>query len=83
MARIGVALPSKITPRESEQTSIWSLTTRELDEPAKEARQMTAVLPAGAASHAEVDWHAIDWQQVHQNVRRLQARIVKATQAGK
>ena len=44
---------------------------------------MTAVLPAGAASHAEVDWHAIDWQQVHHNVRRLQARIVKATQAGK
>ncbi|CAA9304276.1 MAG: Retron-type RNA-directed DNA polymerase, partial [uncultured Chloroflexia bacterium] len=44
---------------------------------------MTAVLPAGAASHAEVDWHAIDWQPVHHNVRRLQARIVKATQAGK
>jgi RNA-directed DNA polymerase len=41
---------------------------------------MTAERNAGAASHAEVDWHAIDWQQVHQNVRRLQARIVKATQ---
>jgi RNA-directed DNA polymerase len=44
---------------------------------------MTAEYPAGAASHAEVDWHAIDWQQVHQNVRRLQARIVKATQEGR
>ena len=38
---------------------------------------------AGAASHATVDWRAIDWRRVNQNVRRLQARIVKATQAGR
>jgi RNA-directed DNA polymerase len=38
---------------------------------------------AGAASHGAVDWHQIDWRRVHQNVRRLQARIVKATQAGR
>ena len=44
---------------------------------------MTAELPAGAASHAEVDWHAIDWRQANHNVRRLQARIVKATQEGR
>jgi RNA-directed DNA polymerase len=44
---------------------------------------MTAELPAGAASHVEVDWHAIDWQQATKNVRRLQARIVKATQEGR
>ncbi len=44
---------------------------------------MTAHLRAGATSHMEVDWHAIDWQQVNQNVRRLQARIVKATQEGR
>jgi len=44
---------------------------------------MTAALPAGAASHGEVDWHSIDWQHVNQNVRRLQARIVKATQEGR
>ena len=44
---------------------------------------MTAASTAGAASHQQVDWHAIDWQRVHQNVRRLQARIVKATQAGR
>jgi RNA-directed DNA polymerase len=42
---------------------------------------MTA--PAGAASHPLVDWHAIDWRKANQNVRRLQARIVKATQAGR
>src|SRR5262245_17894018 len=38
---------------------------------------------AGAASHDTVEWHAIDWRRVKQTVRRLQARIVKATQAGK
>lgn len=43
---------------------------------------MTATL-AGAVSHVPDDWHAIDWQKVNQNVRRLQARIVKATQAGR
>lgn len=43
---------------------------------------MTAKYIAGAASHS-VDWHAINWQEVHENVRRLQARIVKATQAGR
>jgi len=45
---------------------------------------MTAeVTHAGAFSHVEVDWHAINWHKVYQNVRRLQARIVKATQAGR
>ena len=49
---------------------------------------MTATLTAqaenvaGAASHDRIDWHAIDWRRVKQTVRRLQARIVKATQAG-
>jgi RNA-directed DNA polymerase len=40
---------------------------------------MTAAIPAGASFHGVTDWHAIDWQNVNQNVRRLQARIVKAT----
>ncbi len=38
---------------------------------------MTAKAIAGAASHEEVGWHTINWQQAHENVRRLQARIVK------
>lgn len=38
---------------------------------------------AGAASHATADWQAIAWPQVHRNVRRLQARIVKATREGR
>lgn len=45
---------------------------------------MTAVAtPAGAVSHNQVNWHAINWQKAHTLVRRLQARIVKATQAGR
>ena len=34
---------------------------------------------AGASFHGVTDWSAIDWQSANQNVRRLQARIVKAT----
>jgi RNA-directed DNA polymerase len=37
----------------------------------------------GAASHKAEDWHSIDWAKAHQIVRRLQARIVKATQEQK
>ena len=44
---------------------------------------MTALITAGAASRELMNWHAIDWQKVHHNVRRLQARIVKARQAGR
>ena len=44
---------------------------------------MTAATQAGALSRAEVNWLAIDWQAAHRVVRRLQARIVKATQVVK
>src|SRR5262245_46669931 len=37
----------------------------------------------GAASQGTVDWHAMNWRQVTHTVRRLQVRIVKATQAGR
>jgi RNA-directed DNA polymerase len=89
MGRIGVEPNGDITSRESGQTSIRSFITRELGKPTKEAKQMTvnptaqAETMAGAASHAPVDWHAIDWQKAHRNVRRLQARIVKAVQEGR
>ena len=44
---------------------------------------MTAETRAGASFHPPLDWHAIDWQKVHRNVRRLQVRMVKAIQAGR
>src|SRR3989454_4686430 len=74
---------NNIIPHESEPTSVWSFMTRKLGKQIKEARQMTANTFAGAASHSEVNWRTIDWSAVHQNVRRLQARIVKATQQGR
>ena len=43
----------------------------------------TVDMAAGAASHAKTDWDQIDWAQNHRNVRRLQVRIVKATQEGR
>jgi RNA-directed DNA polymerase len=42
-----------------------------------------AATQAGAASSDHPDWHAIDWRKVNAVVRRLQARIVKAVQAGR
>ena len=66
--------------------------TREPRQPFKEAEQRTteeagvqAPGPSvGAASHQVIkDWQAIDWRQVHRQVRRLQVRIVKATRAGR
>src|SRR3989440_3435740 len=35
---------------------------------------------AGASFHGVTDWHDIDWKSVSHTVRRLQARIVQATQ---
>ena len=40
---------------------------------------MTAATPAGASFHKVTDWHTIDWESANHTVRRLQARIVKAT----
>jgi RNA-directed DNA polymerase len=50
---------------------------------------MTAQFEAGAASRESEQtqdtsqWHAINWSKVHQNVRRLQARIAQATKQGR
>lgn len=38
---------------------------------------------AGALSGEQVTWHSINWAKCHLEVRRLQARIVKATQEGR
>ena len=38
---------------------------------------------ACAASHQEMDWHQIDWEKANRTVRRMQARIVEATKAGR
>jgi RNA-directed DNA polymerase len=84
MGWIGVERLRNITPRASGQTSIWSFITTELGQLLAERRQMTAVATlTGALSTGPVAWHTIDWYAVHRTVRRLQARIVKAVQAGR
>jgi RNA-directed DNA polymerase len=81
---IGVEPTRNITLRASGQTSIWSFITRELGQLLEERRQMTAVATlTGAPSTGPEAWHTIDWYAVHRTVRRLQARIVKAVQAGR
>ncbi len=88
MKEIGVAPSGNITPRESGQTSVWSFITRTHEEPTQEEKQMTVEIPstkeeerpAGASSHADDHWDGILWYRTQRNVRRLQARIVKATQ---
>lgn len=42
---------------------------------------MTAKIMAGASSHPESNWKAINWLQVRHEVRRLQMRIAKAIRA--
>src|SRR5215470_6258447 len=84
MEWIGVERRRNMTLRASEQTSIWSFVTRELGQLLKERRQMTAVTTlTGALSTGPAAWHTIDWYAVDRTVRRLQARIVKAVQAGR
>jgi RNA-directed DNA polymerase len=84
MGRIGIASIDNTIPRASGPTSIWSFITREPDKPTEGEKQMAAVTtPAGAFSCVKIDWHAIEWEKVNRNARRLQARIVKAVQANK
>ncbi len=44
---------------------------------------MNEAIATCAASGLEVEWHGINWAECHRQVRRLQARIVKATQEGR
>jgi len=82
---IWVEAKSNITQPEKEQTSDGSFLTKKLEEPRKEEKQMNAENNtfACASSDGEMQWHQIDWSQAHRNVRRLQARIVKATKEGR
>lgn len=44
---------------------------------------MTEGKPSGAITDDQIDWEAINWQKVEKEVKRLQARIVKAVEAGR
>ena len=44
---------------------------------------MTVAQTTDASFHQPLDWNSIDWNQIQEQVRRLQVRIAKATQSGK
>ena len=48
--------------------------------PAAIVHGTAAAIGSGAAPHDKTDWRQVDWQAVRRDVRRLQVRIVKATQ---
>ena len=89
MGRIGVdplvGLEATSPHGESRQTSLWSFVTRESrpTDSGRQADMSAAATLAGAAPDVASGWHAINWQKVRSNVRRLQARIVKAIQEGR
>lgn len=74
-----------ITLRESEQTFIWSLITREFDKTFKGEKQMVVVsqIAASASPNKFIDWHSINWTECNKIVRSYQTRIVKATKEGR
>ena len=43
---------------------------------------MNTPIKTSAVSAAPSEWHQFDWARINGTVRRLQARMVKATQAG-
>jgi hypothetical protein len=79
----GADTGGNMTRRASGQTSLRCGGTRDLEEPMKGAMPMTADSSAGAVSHISTDWHSLPWKTVNETVRRLQARLVQATKAGK
>jgi RNA-directed DNA polymerase len=84
-----------ISPRAKASRLPSGLSAREnLRKRSKEEKQMMGATPTtdehsevesppGASSHTTENWHAIRWHEVERNVRRLQARIVQATQQGR
>ncbi len=72
-------------PTGNGQTSNWSYHhEKNLKEPLKGGKQMKAITKTDKTTTACAllrtwKWHQINWVQIHGNVRRLQARIVKAT----
>ena len=83
--QIRVEPSGDITLPERGQTSLWSSVTREPrpTDSGRQADMSAAEMLAGAAPDLAPDWHSINWKAVYCNVRRLQARIVKAVREGK
>src|SRR3954462_530483 len=83
--QIRVEPPGEITLPERGQPSLCSSVTREPrpTDTGRQAVMSAAEMPAGAAPDVATDSDSIYWQAVYRNVRRLQARIVKAVREGR
>ena len=69
---------------ESGPTSDWYLIARKLEEPLQKGMQMTALAPSADAPFGNhPSWSEIDWAKAEREVRRLQARIAKASREGR
>jgi len=88
MNRIGVRQSNLIAlspPAKAGRLSAGLSARENLKKPSQEGKQMTAgVVLIGAPTHNQtVDWASLNWRKLEGNVRRLQARIVQAVQAGR
>lgn len=73
-----------VTGRESEPTSDWSSSQKNLENRENERKQMTVKdTPLTGALSAETPWDSINWETVTAQVRRLQMRIAKAYREGR
>jgi hypothetical protein len=52
---------------------------KQVEPKTKGNKQMTVLPNMDAVPTHAVDWDSIDWDQAHRAVKRLQARIAKAT----
>jgi len=57
----------------------WSIVTRELVEPSQKEKQMNVDSSMCASLGEATHWDQMNWPKCERQVRRLQARIVKAT----
>src|SRR3974377_1778442 len=83
--RGGVHPRTTFLHRESGLTSPRCSVTREPwpTDSGRQADMSATEMLAGAAPRRAPDWHSINWKAVYRNVRRLQARIVKAVREGR
>src|SRR5258708_34446826 len=67
MERISVALVTLTTSPDAKAGRLLCMVlhTRELDESAHEAKQMTTAQAVGAVSREAAEWYAIDWRAIN------------------
>ena len=84
MGWIGVSSNATSLHAKAGRLPSWSFDTRKPEHRLKRQSYMKDKnLTSCAASHPQANWHEIDWDKANREVRRMQARIVEATKAGR